>query len=465
MAHKKFNSVRQTATGGAAGGALTLGAATGSKYKTLQAAGLAEGDSCYARVQNDSIDGEWENVLLTRSGGTVTRTVDSKYSNASGTTTLVDFTAGNKTISSALLADQAITADNNGDVLIPRDLVLGRNLTMAETFANAVQDAWDNDYTLNWLGGDVTIVAPIVLQAVTSKFGFGIRGNGAGINCDFNDATKYAITIEVPIVAGEVLQTIVVRNFTLQDMTFGGTTPFAGAIELRCLSNGSWINSFLMNNIVCETHSGWAYKWNGSVFECRAVSLKSTGGIGGLQIIRADNAGNGDYGLPSAMELDQPNFRDGSGSGVSLEGPAFTEPFDLSIRGGYIVTMGGNAVEAPSGITLVDGLGIEFMNGGYGLTIGYRGGVVKGGTRGANPVAGAAEGGPGMRYLVLWWGGSGQLVLEDVHYENEGSGTNMELAKIDGGSGNCYLNRAGTGSDIDTTSSGDILIADYTAIP
>lgn len=55
-----------------------------------------------------------------------------------------------------------------------------------------------------------------------------------------------------------------------------------------------------------------------------------------------------------------------------------------------------------------------------------------------------------MRYLVDWWGATGELVLEDTRYENEGSGTNMELARVSG-SGTVFLNRAGDGSDIDNT--------------
>ncbi len=452
MPYKVLNSVRQVVTG--TSGNMALGAATGSKYKTAQAAGLDDGDVTYMRIQNPTIDSEWECVKVTRSGSSVVRAVDSKYENSLGTSSLINFTAGDKIMTSTLIADQAVTVDDQGNVNLPGNLsVAGSVDSNTASFATAVQEAWNNDVTLNWLGGDVTLAAPILLQATAGKFGFGLRLNGITVTCDFNDATKYAITMEVPVVSGNVLQNINVRNFTIQDARFVGNTPFGGALEFRCLSNGSWINSFLLHNIICEHPSDYGFWWNGSIFECVGDLLKCTGGLGGLRITRADNALNGDFGLPSAMELHSPNFRDGSEHGVKMEcRVAFTEPFDLTIRSGYIVTMGGIAVDAPAGITMVDGLGIEFMNGGYGLSIGYRGGIVKGGTRGANPVAGSTEGPPavGMRYLVLWWAATGALVLEDTHYENEGAGTNMERARFDG-TGTVYLNRSGDGSDCDNS--------------
>lgn len=449
MAHKKFDSVQQIVTGTGTGN-LLLGSATGAKYRTLQAAGLADGDSVYVRIQHASIDAEWEDVLVTRSGGSLVRTFNAHSSSATGS--LINFTAGNKYVSTTLLADQVVTVDPNGDALIERDIVIGRQLRMAVDFETALQTAFTEDRVLNWLGGDVVITSPIVLQATTGKYGFGLRGNGMKIESNFNDATKYAITLEVPVVAGSVPSNVNVRNFVFQDILFSGITPFKGAIELRCLSNASWINSFTLSNLVCETHTDYAYRWTGSVFECRGDALKSTGGVGGLYIERADNALNGDFGLPSAMELNYPNFRDGSGNGITMACRiAFTEPFDLSVKGGYIVTMGGIAIDAPAGITLVDNLGIEYMNGGWGMLIGYRGGVLKGGTRGANPVANADDSPPvGMRYLFEWWAASGKLVVEDLHYENEGVGTNMTLGKV-GGSGTVYMNRSGTSAALDNS--------------
>lgn len=334
----------------------------------------------------------------------------------------------------------------------------------SQDFATAVADAWTNDRVLNWEYGDVTLVSPIVLQASTGKFGFGIRGNGAKITCAFSDATKYAISIEVPIVSGAVVQNVNVRNFTIADINFRGSSAFAGALEFRCFSNGSWINSFLLENLTCENHSGRAYSFKGSIFEFILDKCKSTGGVGAVWIEKRGlngTAGEGDQGLPSAMEMYSPNFRDGSGNSIELYCvDAYTEPFDLSLHGGYIVSNAGFGVKAPAGITLVDGVGFEANGGGCAMEIGYRGGVIKGGTRGANPTANAALGSPGvgMAYLVKWWGASGKLVLEDLQMTNEGAGTGpAKIASVDGGT--VYLNRCGTqAAAIDSTGTPTVIV-------
>jgi hypothetical protein len=316
-------------------------------------------------------------------------------------------------------------------------------------FATAVADAWENDRVLNWLGGNVTLTEPIVLQATTHRLNFGIRGNGAKITCAFSDATKSAITVEVPVVGGAVLQGINVRNFSISNLNFRGTSPFRGGIELRCYSNGSWINSFVLSDLTCENHSEYAYRFTGSVFEWTGERLKSTGGVGGARIeARGLNgtSGEGDAGLPSAMKLIDPNFRDGSGTGIVLTNPtAFQEPFDLTVIGGYIVGNGGYGIDAPAGFTMVDNVGFESNNGGAAIVAGYRGGIVKGYTRMANSIAGATMNVPraGMAYLVYWWGASGKLILEDCYATNEGSGTGpAKIARVDGGT--VYLNRSGT---------------------
>jgi len=350
---------------------------------------------------------------------------------------------------------QIVTIDADGNTRVPGDLVVSGSITGGiASFEDAVQDAWDNDRALNWTNGNVTLTSPIVLQATESKFGFGIRGNGARIFCDFDDENEYAITMEVPIVTGDVLQGIAVRNWEIADLKFQGVSAFAGALQVRCLSNGSWFYSFLLRDLSCDAHSGYAYWWNGSVFECIGERCKSSGGMGGFKIERAGKTGldtDPDMGLPSAMQLLSPNFRDGSEHGIFLYCvQAFTEPFDLSITGGYIVTMGGNGVVAPAGMTMIDNLGIEFMNGGAGCHIGYRGCLIKGETRGANAVASAAEDGPGLKYLVFWWAASGRLLLEDLSWSDEGSGSGMELAKVSG-SGTVYMNRVGPESNVDNS--------------
>lgn len=334
--------------------------------------------------------------------------------------------------------------------MVPVLQALADLLTNSPTsdFPAAVADAWAKDHVLNWNGGNVTLTAPILLQASTNKFGFGIRGNGAQIISNFNNAAQPAITIEVPIVGGNVVQGINVRNIQITDINFKGSSPYKGGLEFRCLSNGSWINSLFLANLTCENHAEYAYRFVGSVFEFVGDKLKSTGGVGGAWAEKAGKtgvAGDTDMGLPSAMELNSPNFRDGSGHAISLFCVAsYSEPFDLTVRGGYIVSNGKAGINAPAGISMVDGTGFENNNGGAAIILGYRGGIIKGNTRAANPVAAATlSPAKGMAYLVNWWGASGRLILEDCTVQNEGAGTGLnKVAKADGGT--VYLNRSGT---------------------
>ena len=248
-------------------------------------------------------------------------------------------------------------------------------------FTTAVQAAFAGDYTLDWRDGNVTLAAPIVLVASAWKFGFGVRMNGATITANFSDATKYAITLRVAIVKGAVLQNIGIRNFQVTDCAFRGTSAFAGAIKLECLSNGSGIYSWLVQNESCENHNGRAFGVIGSAFEGWIVNCRTTGGTGAIdvmcrgmidgQIVAGSSANNWnpnannpavadhDKGLPSALYVIQPNFRDASGTSILLSSTVLgQEPFDLTVQGGYIVSNGGRGIDAPAGLKLVDGTGM-----------------------------------------------------------------------------------------------------------
>lgn len=128
MTHRKYDGVQQIATGTGVG-ALTLGAATSSKYRTFSGAGAADGDTGYFRIQHSTIDAEWEVVKGTLSSGTLVRTFDSKSSSSTGA--LISFSAGNKIISMAVVAPATLAEDPNGDVPVTRDFTVGRNVTAA----------------------------------------------------------------------------------------------------------------------------------------------------------------------------------------------------------------------------------------------------------------------------------------------------------------------------------------------
>lgn len=100
MAHKKITGVQQYATGTGTG-ALTLGAATSSLYRTMQAAGMADTDTAYVMIRHATIPSQWEIVLATyaSSGTTITPSFDSRSVSATGA--LISFSAGNKIVSEA----------------------------------------------------------------------------------------------------------------------------------------------------------------------------------------------------------------------------------------------------------------------------------------------------------------------------------------------------------------------------
>lgn len=135
MAHRVLNGVNQLATGTGTG-ALTLGAVTDDIYQTLAAAGIANGDTIYLRIQHEDIKSEWENSLVTFTApSTITRAFDSK--SESPTDDLINFSAGNKIVSSPILADQVATIDNENNVALPGALNVATKDKTSENLANA----------------------------------------------------------------------------------------------------------------------------------------------------------------------------------------------------------------------------------------------------------------------------------------------------------------------------------------
>lgn len=319
-------------------------------------------------------------------------------------------------------------------------------------FVAAAKAAFAADSQLNWTGGDYTLGAPLRLSAIHNMTGFGIRFNGAKITSNFNDATQHAITVDVAVTNGAVAQNVNVRNLHFHAAGFRGASAFAGGIKLECLSNGSWIYSFLEEDLSCEGHSEYGFRWNGSVFECVGKELVTIGGKGGLYIQTRGVKGvqgESDQGLPSAMYLYNPNFRDGAGDSIVLQGDPYNDPFDLTIKDGYIVTNAGVSVRAPSGIKKIDGTGFENNGGGTAISLGYRGGTL------INCTAANARPNPsldppvGMKYLVDCFLANGRLTIQDSGIQDEPpSSGGTKLARVNG-TGDVYLERSGTRADVD----------------
>jgi hypothetical protein len=315
-------------------------------------------------------------------------------------------------------------------------------------FASYVQAAFAGDYVLNWTGGNVTLTAPIELSITQWKFAFGVRLNGANVTSNFNDATKAAVHISMPVVNGAVVQNVGMRNFTFCDGHFGGTTPFYGAIRMECRTNHSWIGLGLLDNLTCDGHSGYAVELLGSVFEGGVQNVTTSNGTGAFHarscgLVDPDpNATDGDKGLPSALYIINPDFRDATGDAVLLDSATeYQEPFDLTIEGGYIVDNGGRAVNAPAGLKLVDGTGIEGNHSTEAIFVGYRGGYFRNVT-GANPVAVAQY--PLIRASLA----NGGVTIETSGIQNEGSGTGAILTAVSGQGGTVCLNNSGTAADV-----------------
>ena len=115
MTHVVLNAVQQIATGTGVG-ALPLAGATSAQFRTLQAAGIQDGDTTYLRIQNlTNPDAEWEVVLATYDGGVITRTFDEHSFSATGA--LINFSAGNKVVSGVVVAGDLMLLSDYADVL------------------------------------------------------------------------------------------------------------------------------------------------------------------------------------------------------------------------------------------------------------------------------------------------------------------------------------------------------------
>lgn len=349
-------------------------------------------------------------------------------------------------------------------------------------FPTAVQAAFDADTCLNWTGGDFTLTAPVVLSATVNKLGFGIRLNGANVTCNFNDATKHAISVVVPIVGGHVVPSVNVRNFTMSDSKFRFGSPYAGALRFECRGTQSGIYSFTVNNIRWDGHSDRNLIC-GNVFEGTFRDCGSTNGgsfeartagpvDGHIEVASAANNWNpnannpavqdGDKGLPSALQFLDFRGRDATkDSFVTTATVLGMEPADITFNGGYFVTGQGRAIYALAGLNTVVDTGFENNTAECSIYTGYRGGkFIR--VRGASPVA-ASVNAPNPYYLVrcdLSGNATNVLVFDDCAIQAEGPGGPVKLAKVNGG-GVVQLNRSGTAADVDAGTGISVKVAQY----
>jgi hypothetical protein len=73
---------------------------------------MVNGDTCYVRIQHTTILSEWEISLGTLSGSTLTRTFDARSTSPTGA--IMNFSGGEKYVSSVMGAKQSVTIENDG---------------------------------------------------------------------------------------------------------------------------------------------------------------------------------------------------------------------------------------------------------------------------------------------------------------------------------------------------------------
>jgi hypothetical protein len=130
MAFRKLDLAWETSASSGTG-ALTLAGAYSNKFRTFAAAGMTDGDTCVVRIEHVTAGvAEWEVCYATwNTGGTLTR--GTLISSSTGSR--VSFSTGGLYVYSPLLAQHALSMDDNGDAAVTRDFAIGRNATVAGT--------------------------------------------------------------------------------------------------------------------------------------------------------------------------------------------------------------------------------------------------------------------------------------------------------------------------------------------
>lgn len=331
-------------------------------------------------------------------------------------------------------------------------LPTGTGSTSQTVFEAALRDAYAGDTVLNWLNGDVTITAPIQIDILATRGGLGLAMNGSRILCDFNDATKWAITYRIPP-PGEIgYAGIAVTGPNFQDITFFSTSPAAGAIKLEALTNQSWIGGFLYDNIKVVGFQGagpgglfnGALMFLGSVFEGHCENVV---GIQNNHTFHYRNSGttlddtgyvDTDVGIVSAIWISGGTLRDGHGPQIMVSASQlFREPDDFTCRDIYIVDNNDVGLYFAAGATLIDGCGFEGNNGA--AMICHRNATIMT-CRASNPGA--------QPYLVSGFMTGGAFNIFVSGSRDEGGGSGSKLGAFQN-SGTVNLVLSGTAADVD----------------
>lgn len=288
----------------------------------------------------------------------------------------------------------------------------GPGATTQTVFESALRAAISAGQELNWMNGNVRITAPIVIEFTAWQNGGGLNMNGAKLICDFNDATKYALTFLIQ----SSTHSVGWQGGTIRNIFFDCSSPACGAIKYQCRTNQSWIYAFRHQNLNLNNFSGAGLFYEGSVFEFFCDDIN---GQNNLNLFRFRNAGpiegagadtDTDVGIVSAVYLRGGTWRDSHATALYTDATVtFREPRDFTVRDVYCVNNNGNGMTFSAGFTLIDGCGFE-NNVGSGIYFQNEGCTFR--CRGASH-------GP-MPYLISGYA-VGELMCYSSRVEGEGS--------------------------------------------
>lgn len=215
----------------------------------------------------------------------------------------------------------------------------------------------------NWLNGDVTLTAPIVLDVTSNKDRIGVRLNGATIRCDFNDAAAYGITYRVPPPPAPV--GVVCKGPNFSDGHFTASSPAAGGLCLECRTNQSWIFGFTHKNLSTIGFADAGLFYHGGVFEFQLVDCVPTSNKYGFKFrncgpeLDDPDYSDGDVGIISAVWIRGGTMRDHTDHPlIATSSQPFREPRDFTVRDVYVVGNNG-CLTFPAGFTEISGCGFE----------------------------------------------------------------------------------------------------------
>ena len=273
MAFRKLDLAWETSASSGTG-AITLAGAYSNKFRTFAAAGMTNGDTCVIRIEHASASiAEWEVCYATwGTGGILTRGTLI----ASSTGSRVSFTSGSGglIVYSPLLAQHAVSMDDNGDASVTRDLAIGRNATVAGTLG---------------VSGVTTLKDPgdAALQFATSggayKASVSTSGAFGGVT---TDALRFRSDVGEMVwgFSGAVYMTLIPEGLGVLMRPLAGSSAVAH-INGDIVMHSS--NRSVMGNVYYQ--SGWKYSANGTG---AAVILGQTASIA-LLLVTAPNNSSG----------------------------------------------------------------------------------------------------------------------------------------------------------------------------